>query len=345
MRHPVLHSEVVRTLPRLNELEGVWWELFARTPRATPFQSPAWLLSWLEALGRDVELWTIAVFRERELVGLLPLFQTFDGPTRVGRFLGHGVSDYLDGLVDPTHCPDVVRTFWRVLDESPTGPQRLDLAALRADSPLLTEERPLHAERRTGEVCPKIVLDESFEAYSRRLPAWLRRNLEQGEARAERCGGLRWQLATGSTLPTWLAMFFDLHALRWSARGQRGALDAPAIRDFHQRATPRLLARGLLELSLTFVGDRPAAAALVLTRTDALLYLTGFDPALARFNPGTVAIGRCIARAIAESRPGFDFLRGGEAYKYAWCAEDSVTFGLHWETPVRHVHCAGARRA
>ena len=48
----------------------------------------------------------------------------------------------------------------------------------------------------------------------------------------------------------------------------------------------------------------------------------GFDPSQPRLSPGVQIIAHAIEQAIAEGATSFDFLRGGESYKYAWGAVD-----------------------
>ena len=59
-------------------------------------------------------------------------------------------------------------------------------------------------------------------------------------------------------------------------------------------------------------------------RDQAYAYLHGFDPAFGTESPGTALIGHAIRDAVASGCTNFHFLRGQEAYKYAWGAED------HW---------------
>ena len=41
-----LSAEIVTNAARLTALQPDWWTLWDRSPAATPFQSPAWLLAW-----------------------------------------------------------------------------------------------------------------------------------------------------------------------------------------------------------------------------------------------------------------------------------------------------------
>jgi CelD/BcsL family acetyltransferase involved in cellulose biosynthesis len=50
-----------------------WEDLHRQCPRATPFQSWAWLYSWWEYYREDYELRLITVRHEGLLVGAIPL--------------------------------------------------------------------------------------------------------------------------------------------------------------------------------------------------------------------------------------------------------------------------------
>jgi CelD/BcsL family acetyltransferase involved in cellulose biosynthesis len=53
-----------------------------------------------------------------------------------------------------------------------------------------------------------------------------------------------------------------------------------------------------------------------------LFYLIGFNQDLAAISPGSLLLGAMIGDAWREGRRELHFLRGGEAYKHAWGAEE-----------------------
>jgi Acetyltransferase (GNAT) domain len=53
-----------------------------------------------------------------------------------------------------------------------------------------------------------------------------------------------------------------------------------------------------------------------------VIYLTGFDPALAQLSPGRLLVARALERAGDDGAFELDFLRGREPYKYEWGAVD-----------------------
>jgi CelD/BcsL family acetyltransferase involved in cellulose biosynthesis len=114
-----------------------------------------------------------------------------------------------------------------------------------------------------------------------------------------------------------LETLLRLNAGRW------GGLDETARR-FHHATAPWLLAAGMLRLAHLRIGG--AVAAGCYAQADGgqrlMFYLIGFDPAFAAASPGSLLIGAMLDAALAEGRTEADFLRGNEAYKYAWGARD-----------------------
>src|SRR5829696_6015787 len=91
--------EVVDDSRGFAELEEEWEDLHRQCPRATPFQSWAWLYTWWEYYGEDYELRLITV-RDDEglLIGLAPLMLKRRLGFRRLLFVGTGPTDYLDVL-------------------------------------------------------------------------------------------------------------------------------------------------------------------------------------------------------------------------------------------------------
>ena len=59
-----------------------------------------------------------------------------------------------------------------------------------------------------------------------------------------------------------------------------------------------------------------AAVIVFLFNNQMLLYNSGFDPQYQSISPGLILKSYMIKQAIEEGKSRFDFLRGGERYKY-----------------------------
>src|SRR5581483_9557335 len=96
-----LEIEELRTVPDLRPLVEEWQPLWVRSGR-TPFQSPLWLLPWIEKFTGD-NLRVLVCRRGGELI-LVAAFYTWPEGTDARLLLaGNGLSDYLDICADPKY--------------------------------------------------------------------------------------------------------------------------------------------------------------------------------------------------------------------------------------------------
>ena len=74
---------------------------------------------------------------------------------------------------------------------------------------------------------------------------------------------------------------------------------------------------GLLRLAFLSDGNTDIAAAFQLEWNGSLLlYNSGYAPQYRKISPGLILLARCIEEAIGRGIREYDFLRGGERYKY-----------------------------
>jgi CelD/BcsL family acetyltransferase involved in cellulose biosynthesis len=233
------------------------------------------------------------------------------------------VSDYHDVLLDPACAREAGTALQVAAFAAPEAWERWDLEELMPDAAALSlpwtgrariEEAPQSA-------CP--VLELSGPSVEACLPKTKRRKLNLARNRMARHGAVRIERVTGATLARALDHLFRLHGQRWQSQGEAGVLAEDRIRRFHRDAAAGLEAAGLLRLFTLSVGDEVIAVYYGFQAGDrAYAYLSGFDPAYAFESPGTLAVAHAMEAALAEGVREFHFLRGQEAYKYAWGATD-----------------------
>jgi CelD/BcsL family acetyltransferase involved in cellulose biosynthesis len=304
-------------------LEPEWWELWRRAPSATPFQSPAWLIPWWRHFHPG-ELFVVTVRRGGRLVGLAP-FYIEDGA--LGRRLlpvGISLSDYLDILLDPDEREEagdaLVNHFarqgarWDEWDLEELAPHA---AALQLPVPPGCEEQLVRQS-----ACPVLTVPHGQTAEAA-APARQKRHLRLARNRAARRGEIVVEQGTPATASAILDLLFRLHQARWQSRGEAGVLADGPVQRFQRDAIPGLMQAGFLRLYLMRIGGEPAAAYHgFVHKGQAYGYLTGFDPSYAFESPGLLLWAHAIEQAVAEGAREFHFLRGPEAYKYAWGAID-----------------------
>jgi CelD/BcsL family acetyltransferase involved in cellulose biosynthesis len=315
--------EPVATLPELQRLAPEWQRLWSAS-RASPFQSPAWLLPWWKHVGEG-ELASVALRRADtgRLVGFAPLYIHTDPGSRCRHLfpLGIATTDRLDILALPgwtaavgsalgPHLADRGDT-WDVFE----APQLADGAALLA----VSWPRGFRPEVSEAEPNPVLPLPAA-------LPANMAQNVAYYRRRAARAGEVVYERAEARSLADTLGTLDRLHARRWAGRQLPGVLREPGVLDWHREAAPHLLAAGLLRLlSLRIAGRAVAVLYLLADATDVpgrrwSYYIGGFDPEAASLSPGTLLVAHAIEQAQAEGAAVFDFLRGAEPYKQRWGA-------------------------
>jgi CelD/BcsL family acetyltransferase involved in cellulose biosynthesis len=332
-------AEEVTTLAALETLRPEWERLWARAPRATPFQSPQWLLPWWKHVARGT-LATIAVRcnTSGELVALAPLYVYAD--TATGRRhlfpIGIATTDDLDMLIAPRWEQRALRCVAAHLARRDSAWDVFEAPQLRHGAALL-QLAPPAGWRRELLVCepnPVLKLSGANADGTLPVPRRMAENIRFCRRRIERAGKVSYELGDARTLPDFMDALARLHARRWSERGLPGVLADAAVLAAHAEAAPLLQAAGLLRLYGLRLDADLIAVLYCITDTAVAherrcyYYLGGFDPQRSAFSPGTLLIAHAIEQARAEGGAAFDFLRGAEPYKYRWGAEDQPMFTL-----------------
>ncbi|MFB3926860.1 MAG: GNAT family N-acetyltransferase [Syntrophales bacterium] len=332
--HPTdIRVEEITTLEALEAIRPEWYALWEQCPRATPFQSPDWLLPWWRYFGKG-SLWVLALRQNGDLAGLAPLFMdvqdcNLSGPSI--RFIGTGISDYLDILLRPAAEEPGIRLFTnKIVNQSPRW-DSCDFEEVRPESPLLTVVLPGGLALRSAPmtVCPVITLPDTVDSYIAGLPSKHRRSLRRAERLLQQSGEFRIEKADAETLPEFLDTLFVLHRARWGKRNLPGVLENPHIQSFHREVSTMMLKRGILLLyRLVCNGTTASILYTFECRRRNYCYLSAFNPELERLSPGAVIMGHAITEGIRRGNTEFDLLRGNEPYKYLWGGRDRPNFRI-----------------
>jgi CelD/BcsL family acetyltransferase involved in cellulose biosynthesis len=302
-----------------------WRALFARVPSATPFESPAWLIACARHVERAAPH-VVAARRGGRLEAVLPLARARGGDALVA--LGRGPTDYHDLLVAPGAEPLAMSALLREAREHASitlTELRPGAAARRVLEGGEVDAAGVRVEAQPSSTCPVRPIDGDWLAT---IPSSLRRDVGYARRRFAREGG-RFEIADARAIDEALSDLFRLHGARWRARGEPGVLADASVQALHREAAPALCADGMLRLHRMRRDDRTLAALLIFARGEvAYDYLSGFEPEARGLAPGTALIAAAIDEAIAHGQRRLDFLRGAEAYKYAWGAIDARSVTL-----------------
>lgn len=300
----------------LEALAPEWDSLFEACPEATPFQAPQWLIPWCVHLGVG-QPFVLALRKNGSLSGIAAFMLKGDELT----FMGSGVSDYLDLLIEPGLERDGALAVIERLAARQKLWRRCDLQELKPNSALFSIGLPpgLRTQVREQEACLYVELPPTLEEFAAGHWTNHKSGSIRARARLERSGLLTIETADKERLEDFMDSFFVLHAKRWASLGLPGVLKGPEIRSFHMEAARGLLGKGLLRLyRMRYMGKDMAALYCLFRGKRMYAYLSGFDPALSKLSPGAHILKHVVEDSIRSGARVLDFLRGGEGYKYAW---------------------------
>jgi CelD/BcsL family acetyltransferase involved in cellulose biosynthesis len=330
MAIPSLEVEAVTSAENLAALAPEWDALWESDTSATPFESPAWLLPWTRHLWGGGKIRVLALRQSGRLVGLAPFFLWGYGERpetiRVS-LLGAGVTDHCGVLAAPGFESACAEAIFDALWETRAEWHVCDFQELAPGSPLLSARIPdgfAWRDLPCG-VCPVAPLAKTMDEQLAALDSKFRTDLRRAESRLSRAAHIEFVRAGGASLDCLLEALFRLHAARWEQRDDAGVLATARLKAFHREAARKLLEAGRLRLyALTADGAPIAVQYNLAARGRAYAYLSGFDPAWAKFSPGMVLLKYSIACAIGEGAAEFDFLRKRETFKYQWGGRERV---------------------
>jgi CelD/BcsL family acetyltransferase involved in cellulose biosynthesis len=322
-----MRIEAITNLDDWAALAGEWNSLLAESSANLPFLRHEFQRAWWEHKGGgewpDGQL-HILTGRDEDgaLLGIAPFFSAKDyGHRDALMFIGsYEIADFLDIIASPQHHADFLAAL---LDHWETAlPQHsLALYNLLDDSPTpdvlqqLSESRGLDFALETLQPSPYVPVPSSFDAYAESLDGKQAHELRRKLRRAARNPvPVELELVTsGPELEATLDDFFRL--MRFEA-------DKAAFLSDAMQAQMAAIARaafdaGWGQLAILKVGHERAAAYLNFDFENRIwAYNAGFDPAHEQLSPGWLLMAEMMDWCIAQRRTAFDFMRGGEEYKY-----------------------------
>jgi CelD/BcsL family acetyltransferase involved in cellulose biosynthesis len=306
----------------LDALAPEWVDLWRSAPDSTPFQAPAWLLAWWRHFGSG-ELRFLTARAGGRLAGVLPLYELHEPHCRKLLPIGIGLSDYIDALVEPGRS-EAAGTLFGAIREI-TGWDECHLPDLPGGAVLQAATAPPGLVEECGRTvpCPVMRLSADPAELDTIVPKKTLRDVRQAISRSAATGDVTIETADPGRLDEFMQDLFTLHERRWRTRGEAGVCANESVRAFHAEAARGLAASGMLRLYRLRIAGAVAAVYYGFSwRGRSHAYLGGFDPDLPRLSPGAQILYHAMLDAVAEGCREFHFLRGGEAYKYAWGAED-----------------------
>jgi CelD/BcsL family acetyltransferase involved in cellulose biosynthesis len=324
--------ETIRSAEEWAALAPHWNSLLQRSHNNVPFLTYEFQRAWWQHLGGgewpQAELnMLVARGAGGELLGIAPLFRTPQNGKAVLHFIGsHEIADFLDLIAAPQDLAAFAAALVEYLaqDESLSEIQLynlLDSSATPAALQAVAEQAGLRFAKETLQPSPYIKLPASYESYLGSLDSKQAHELRRKQRKAARSAA---QISTETVtsageLDAALQDFFAL----MTQEADKDSFLSSKMRIQMEAIARAAFAGGWLQLFFLRAGTERIAGYMNFDYGNKIWgYNAGFCNAFAELSPGWLVMGEMIRWCIENGRQVFDFMRGGEDYKYRFGGVD-----------------------
>jgi CelD/BcsL family acetyltransferase involved in cellulose biosynthesis len=304
------------TVESLDGVTSSWDKLRHCLKWSSIFILPAWLKVWWEAFGRDSELYLRTLWQREEIIGFAPLLVDKETASFIG---SADVCDYLDFVITPGRESD----FFNVLldDLREKGIEKLDLRPLRPNSTVLAQlvsiaqNRGYEVTCRPEDVSLELDLPTTWNEYLAILKAKQRHEVRRKLRRLWEAGNVEYHCVEVSReVEDYLDIFFKLFAL---SKDEKAGFMNPKMESFFRSLAKAMAEIGLLRLGVLQLDKVPAAMTMSFDYDGShYLYNSAYDPQFGYLSVGLLCKVLCLKESIEKGRKKWNFLKGGEPYKY-----------------------------
>jgi len=255
--------------------------------------------------------------RQREkIIGIAPLLIRGETASIVG---SADVCDYLDFVATPGMEGDF---FDALLDDlGQKGISQLDLKPLRPDSTVLTHLLTIAQNRKYEVLCHEegvsveLDLPSTWDEYLATLAKKQRHEVKRKLRRLWEAGNVDYRcvevsLEVGGSMDTFLRLFS-------LSQEEKASFMTTQMESFFRSLAEAMAEIGLLRFGILEVNELPVAMIMGFDYNDSMyLYNSAYDPNYSYLSVGLLSKVLCIKESIKRGRKKWDFLKGGEPYKY-----------------------------
>ena len=321
------------------DLESDWERLFQENPRHSPFLAWGWVSAWLKHIAGPHEL-QIACLRDDSgaLLFILPLLRrTGDlrfGSTKITLVCSYGpeCSENLGCLCVASLEPRSAELSGQAIAHFFDGRDTVSLGCLDSAGNYPSELKAVmltggrNTKVRPDVICPTVSLPASWDDYLQQLSSNFRSQVRRSYKQVGADGQPNFRSVDPSDADVFARELIRLNRSRIRTKGEVSSLENKGFRAFIMEAIPYMASRGFAWLdTIERNGDVLGSALNFMHGDSVYFYMGGFDNQARKLRPGTALFALVIQRSIDAGYAKYDFLRGGEAYKYRWNAKDILT--------------------
>jgi len=279
-----------------------------------PFVTPVWLEIWWRAFGSGAKLALLSVKQNNLVAGLAPLLIREETASFIG---SPDLCDYLDFMVSPGEERRFFTAVLRYLFQN--GISKLDLRCLRPEASALTGfklaaiDAGAEAVTFPEDVSVELELPDTWDQYLERLNKKQRHEIRRKLNRLIEAGPHQYYVLEGEAALRFIPQFLEMFKMK----PDKAHFLSGAAAIFFPAVIRAAVLSGLARFGVLELAGRPAAAVFYMDFNGKIyLYNSAYDPAFSYLSAGLLCKILHIKDAIYRGRLVYDFLKGGEEYKY-----------------------------
>jgi len=289
---------------------------------------------WWNVFKEGKELLVLLVYDGQDLIGIVPLCKTKSMFRKI-EVIGSGVADYEDFIIVRKR-QECIPAIFQFLHEKVKDWDFLGFTHIPSDSPnhefLLTEvaHRNQHFKYEDYKIAPFLKIDESWDKYYKTLRGHFRRNLQM---RLRRLQSVRYQVKwcqTEDEIEQFIDIFFEFKTGQYKRKGSANPLRNKLLKEFYIRVAKQFHYNKALDCSYLEVDGAMRAVHFGFVYGNKFYsYLTAFDNRYHSYGVGRILQLHLLKKAFEEQLHEFDFLVGGETYKFDWTPSSRRLYRLY----------------
>ena len=308
--------EYTVTEESFDSLKSYWTDDRHNLKWDTLFVLPSWLEVWWQTFGSRTQLYLRAVRQRRKIIGIAPLLVKEKTASIIGSV---DVCDYLDFIVSP----GMEKEFFNILldDLGQKGISQLDLKPVRPDSTVLTNLVALAKQRQYEVLCQEegvsveLDLPSTWDEYLTMLTKKQRHEVKRKLRRLWKADNVDYRcVKVSQDVRSFLDTFLKLFSL---SQEDKANFMTTQMESFFRSLAEAMAKIGLLRAGILEVDELPVAMILGFDYNNVMyLYNSAYDPNYSYLSVGLLSKVLCIKESIQRGNKKWDFLKGGEPYKY-----------------------------
>lgn len=338
-----MKTKIIDTIHEIAVMKMEWNAFLEKSIFLSPFLRNEYQVAWWQHQGGgEWKSATLAVIVMRDesdaLFGIAPLYVTKnqDGFTSLMLVGGIEISDYLDVIVEEKNVDQFWQTVFDVIqsDDFPVWDkfQIYNMSENSASVAILEDvsiEKKFSLKKEIYQPCPQIKLPNSWENYLTMLDKKFKKNLTRRMRMADNHFiPIIWEFIQENDFEKQLETFFDLMA----QDPEKNKFLTPQMKIQMKITIQTAYEEGVMQFSVLKMDEEMLAASMFFDYDNKLWgYNSGLNMEHLALSPGLVLKGKHIQWAIEQGYEIYDFMRGGEGYKYDFGAIDTHVLKIEIE--------------